>query len=146
MLIAYILWTLAKSFQNWIVDQSTARNFTLDIKFTWCYLKTRRVSKWGILYTVKSRVLMRLTNSEIKTCFAETSQYISIRNPLHRQSEKDCMCFKKRRVRTCNFMVEVLLFKEIHFGFACKQDILWCECCATEKSLRVFGALKWLNI
>ena len=26
---AYVLWPLAKKFQNWIVDQSTARNFTV---------------------------------------------------------------------------------------------------------------------
>ena len=27
---AYVLWQLAKKFQNWIVDWSTARNFTVD--------------------------------------------------------------------------------------------------------------------
>ena len=26
---AYVLWPLAKKFQNWIVDRSTARNFTV---------------------------------------------------------------------------------------------------------------------
>ena len=26
---AYVLWPLAKKFQNWIVDQSTARDFTV---------------------------------------------------------------------------------------------------------------------
>ena len=26
---AYILWPLAKKFQNWIVDRSTARDFTV---------------------------------------------------------------------------------------------------------------------
>ena len=26
---AYVLWPLAKSFQNWIVDRSTARDFTV---------------------------------------------------------------------------------------------------------------------
>ena len=26
---AYVLWPLAKEFQKWIVDQSTARNFTV---------------------------------------------------------------------------------------------------------------------
>ena len=34
------------------------------------------------------------------------------------------------------FLIEVHVFKEIHFGIACKQDILWCECCATEKGLQ----------
>ena len=33
------------------------------------------------------------------------SFYISIENPLHRQSEKACMCFKTRRVRTRDFTV-----------------------------------------
>ena len=35
--------------------------------------------------------------------FATRSQYISINNPLHRQSEKACMCFKMRCVRTNDF-------------------------------------------
>ena len=29
---AYVLWTLDKMVQNWIVDQSTARNFTVILK------------------------------------------------------------------------------------------------------------------
>ena len=29
---AYVLWPLAKKFQNWIVDRSTARDFTV---FKW---------------------------------------------------------------------------------------------------------------
>ena len=37
--------------------------------------------------------------------FATRSQYISIENSLHRQSEKACMCFKKRRVRPLDFTV-----------------------------------------
>jgi hypothetical protein len=28
---AYVLWPLAKKFQNWIVDRSTARDFTVRI-------------------------------------------------------------------------------------------------------------------
>ena len=45
------------------------------------------------------------------------------------------------------FYKEVLVFKEIHFGVACEQDMFWFDCCATEKSRRVldFGALKCLN-
>ena len=38
---AYVLWPLAKKFQNWIVDQSTAREFTVDnvwVKKTWTNL------------------------------------------------------------------------------------------------------------
>jgi hypothetical protein len=27
---AYVLWPLAKKFQNWIVDRSTARDFTVS--------------------------------------------------------------------------------------------------------------------
>ena len=27
---AYVLWPLAKKLQNWIVDRSTARDFTVD--------------------------------------------------------------------------------------------------------------------
>ena len=27
---AYVLWPLAKKFQSWIVDRSTARDFTVD--------------------------------------------------------------------------------------------------------------------
>ena len=32
-------------------------------------------------------------------------RYISIENPLHKQSEKACMCFKTRWASTCNYMV-----------------------------------------
>ena len=39
MLIAYLLWPLAKKFQNWIVDQSTVHNFTVSRK-----LKLKMVS------------------------------------------------------------------------------------------------------
>ena len=28
---AYVLWPLAKKLQNWIVDRSTARDFTVDV-------------------------------------------------------------------------------------------------------------------
>ena len=28
---AYVLWSLAKGVQNWIVDRSTARDFTVDM-------------------------------------------------------------------------------------------------------------------
>ena len=31
---AYVLWPLAKRIQNWIVDQSTARDFTVFDKLT----------------------------------------------------------------------------------------------------------------
>ena len=37
--------------------------------------------------------------------FVKRSQYIRIQNPLHKQSEKACMCFKTRRVRTRDFTV-----------------------------------------
>ena len=30
---AYVLWPLAQKFQNWIVDQSTACDFTVAVKF-----------------------------------------------------------------------------------------------------------------
>ena len=36
---AYVLWPLAKKLQNWIVDRSTARDFTVGMKnffvFSW---------------------------------------------------------------------------------------------------------------
>ena len=37
--------------------------------------------------------------------FVKRSQYIRIEIPLHKQSEKACMCFETRRVRTRNFTV-----------------------------------------
>ena len=43
--------------------------------------------------TVESRVLTRGTIIEKNNFFAKKSQYISIENPLHKQSEKACMCF-----------------------------------------------------
>ena len=33
------------------------------------------------------------------------SQYISIKNPCHKQSEKACICFKTRRTSTCDYIV-----------------------------------------
>ena len=47
---------------------------------------------------------MRVTNLK-NQLFVERSQYIRVENPLHKQFEKACMCFKTRRVRTRNFMV-----------------------------------------
>ena len=41
--------------------------------------------------TVKSRVLTCVTNKKIN--FLSRSQYIRTENPLHKQSEKACMCF-----------------------------------------------------
>ena len=39
---AYVLWPLAKMFQNWIVDRSTARDFTVfDDQFSWDSQKGR---------------------------------------------------------------------------------------------------------
>ena len=43
--------------------------------------------------TVKSRVLMRVTNSKIKILPKDQSTYISIKNPLHKPSEKDRVWF-----------------------------------------------------
>ena len=36
---AYVLWPLAKKFQIWIVDQSTARDFTVSSNLTWKMLE-----------------------------------------------------------------------------------------------------------
>ena len=52
--------------------------------------KTRLKNKCRI--RVESQVLMHVTNEEIDY-FAKISQYISIKNPLYKQSEKACMCF-----------------------------------------------------
>ena len=35
---AYVLWPLAKKFQNWIVDQSTARDLTVHTKLEFLYI------------------------------------------------------------------------------------------------------------
>ena len=40
----------------------------------------------------------------------KSSQYIRIKNPLHKQSENACMCFKTRLVRICDFMVLKLYY------------------------------------
>ena len=37
--------------------------------------------------------------------FDKRSQYVSIKNSLHKQSEKACMCFKTRRVRSRHFTI-----------------------------------------
>ena len=59
-----------------------------------------------IPYTVKSRVLMCVTNTIF---FVKRSQYISIEYPLHDQSEKVCKCFKTRRASTRDYKVLILL-------------------------------------
>ena len=42
------------------------------------------------------------------------SQYIMIKNPLHKQFEKACMCFLTRRVRTPDFtLISKLVFQAI---------------------------------
>ena len=54
----YVLWPLAKSLQNWIVDRSTARDFTVYIEiifFAWCINLGKIVLK----------KLMKFMNSEL---------------------------------------------------------------------------------
>ena len=40
-----------------------------------------------------------------KQLLVKKSQYIRIKNPLHKQSDKACMCFKTRRARTRDYTV-----------------------------------------
>ena len=46
---------------------------------------------------------MRVTNQKIN--FLSKGQYIRVKNPLHKQSEKAYMCFKTRRASTRDYMV-----------------------------------------
>ena len=41
---AYVLWPLAQRVQNWIVDQSTARDFTVIVNFITKKLKSKHTS------------------------------------------------------------------------------------------------------
>jgi hypothetical protein len=50
------------------------------------------------------------TPGKVASINVKRSQYIRIENPLHKQSEKACMCFKTRRVRTRDFTICTYLF------------------------------------
>ena len=57
--------------------------------------------------------------------FAKRSQYISIKNPFHRQSEKACMCFKTRRAYTRDYTVlRRSLMKVIHCSDLKQQNAI----------------------
>ena len=46
--------------------------------------------------------------------FVKRSQYIWIENPLHKRSEKACMCFNTRRASTRDYMVSIVTVKIKH--------------------------------
>ena len=51
---AYVLWPLAKKFQNWIVDRSTARNFTVACILSFCQ---NIRPNWHVRHACKSHML-----------------------------------------------------------------------------------------
>ena len=56
---AYVVWPLAKKFQNWIVDRSTARDFTVSIvfsAFTW-----HKIRRTGNSLAVRLKILIVCT-------------------------------------------------------------------------------------
>jgi hypothetical protein len=73
--------------------------------FTFCYLDGANLIKTD-LHIVKSRVLISVTKSK-NQLFVRRSQYIKIKNTLHKQSEQVCMCFNTRRARTRDYTVFV---------------------------------------
>ena len=52
--------------------------------------------------------------------FVKRSQYIRIKNPHHKQSEKACMCFYTRHIRTHNFTVYIN--KTEHWVIICNSQ------------------------
>ena len=57
---AYVLWPLAKKFQNWIVDWSTARDFTVDKK-TYKGLSGSVLDVWTSFWFQKTDVIPLIT-------------------------------------------------------------------------------------
>ena len=68
-----------------------------------------------ILNTIQSQVLTHVTDQKINFF-----QNIRIKNPLHKLSEKACMCFKIRRVKTHDFTVNKNKFS-VTLPYATKQ-------------------------
>ena len=81
----------------------------------WCGLNYKwSTPTWICLNNecVMLRVLTCVTNQEINFL---SKCHTRIKNPLHRQSEKACMCFLMRDVRTRDFMVSnQLLWKKFN--------------------------------
>ena len=69
--------------------------------------------------------LNMITNSKINFLPKGHNTYVSIENPLHGQSEKACICFKTRRVRTCDFTDYELNKIKPFIWFNHKEDLLY---------------------
>ena len=52
----------------------------------------------------------RLDNYSILESFGQRSQYISIKIPLHKQSENPWVCYYPRRALAQDFMVHAFMF------------------------------------
>ena len=91
--------------------------------------------------------------SKVASINVKRSQYIRIENPLHKQSEKACMCFKTRRASTCNYTVSN------YYSFSGRSlDRVWscghhCGNLACQKStaaallrLCIFAANAWVRL
>ena len=64
-----------------------------------------------VIYCIvtSSKVRYKLENQ----LFLKRSQYIRVKNPLHKQSKKAYMCFKTRRASTRNYTVDMIHAKSL---------------------------------
>ena len=76
----------------------------------------------------------------IQIFFVKRSQYISIKNPLHKQSEKACMCISTRHVRTSEFTIYAILKSHLsNIQFRLSADKLKCAIELTmERRIKTF--------
>ena len=68
----YVLWPLAKKFQNWIVDRSTARNFPV-CSFMGVGIAITRVSKTSLLSFCYSMILFAICQNLITKIIAKSA-------------------------------------------------------------------------
>ena len=71
----------------------------------------RKVASTNMRYWLKNQL------------FVKMSQYIRIENPLHKRSEKACMCFYMRRASTRDYTVYFFgVNNKLGYHFFLKQD------------------------
>ena len=80
-------------------------------------LKYCRVASFHVHYLLENKF------------FVKRSQYIRIKNPLHKRSEIACMCFKTRCVRTHNFMAikikDVWMSLDFIPNWRVSENLMW---------------------
>ena len=82
---AYVLRPLAKKFQNWIADRSTARDFTVFLVYIKnCHWKFKKKNVFGCQWFIPWLVLMR----SIKAVFNGVNQVSTV----HKWPPFKCVC------------------------------------------------------